>query len=57
MSPPDIAYDGIVNPERSNPELCIQEGDKIILLKLDAANDFKNLTKGANQFNCEGKKL
>jgi parallel beta-helix repeat protein len=57
MNPPDIAYDGIPDPARSNPELCIQEGDDITLINLDAANDFKNLTKGAKQFDCEGKKI
>jgi len=57
MNPPDIVYDGIPDPERSNPELCIQEGDDITLINLDAANDFKNLTKGAKQFDCEGKKI
>jgi len=57
MNPPDIAYDGIPDPARSNPQLCIQEGDDITLINLDAANDFKNLTKGAKQFDCEGKKI
>jgi len=57
MNPPDIVYDGIPDPARSNPELCIQEGDDITLINLDAANDFKNLTKGARQFDCEGKKI
>lgn len=57
LNPPDIAYDGIPNPQRTNPDLCIQEGDDIILLDLDAANDFKNLTKGPGQFNCEGKQI
>ncbi len=57
MNPPDIAYDGIANPARPDAELCIQEGDDITLINLDAAHDFKNLTKGAKQFDCQGKKI
>jgi parallel beta-helix repeat protein len=54
MSPPDIAYDGIADPKRSNPEFCVQESDELTVMNLDAAHDFKNLTKGAKQFECEG---
>lgn len=57
MNPPDIVYDGIIDPARPNPELCIQEGTEINLINLDAANDFKNLTKGPKQFDCEGVKI
>ncbi len=57
MSPPDIAYDGIPNSKRPNPELCIQQGDEIIMINLDAANDFKKLNKDPKQFNCEGAKV
>jgi len=57
MNPPDIAYDGIIDPARPNPALCIQEGEEINLINLDAANDFENLTKGAKQFDCEGVKI
>ncbi|HPW64485.1 MAG TPA: parallel beta-helix domain-containing protein [Cyclobacteriaceae bacterium] len=57
LSTPDIAYDGIVNPTRSNPELCIQQGDDIVVINLDAGNDFKNLIKGPKLFDCEGVKV
>ncbi len=57
MSPPDIVYDGIANPTGTNPQLCILEGEEITLINLDAANDFKNLTIGAKQFECEGNKI
>jgi len=57
LSTPDIAYDGIVNPARSNPELCIQQGDDIVVINLDAGNDFKNLIKGPKLFDCEGVKV
>jgi len=57
MNPPDIAYDGILNPQRPNPELCVQEGEDINLINLDAANDFENLKKGPKQFDCEGVKI
>ncbi|MBL7870265.1 MAG: right-handed parallel beta-helix repeat-containing protein [Cyclobacteriaceae bacterium] len=52
MSPPDIAYDGIADPKRSNPEFCVEETGDLTVLNLDAANDFKNLTKGLKQFEC-----
>lgn len=54
MSPPDIAYDGIANPERANPEFCVQESGDLTVLNLDAAHDFENLTKGLKQFDCVG---
>jgi parallel beta-helix repeat protein len=54
MSPPDIVYDGIADPQRANPEFCVQEIGDITVLNLDAAHDFKNLTKGAEQFKCVG---
>jgi len=57
MNPPDIAYDGIADPTRPNRELCVQEGDDINLISLDAANDFKNLLKDPHQFNCDGVKV
>jgi parallel beta-helix repeat protein len=54
MRPPDIAYDGIADPERTNPEFCVQESGDLTVLNLDAAHDFKNLTKGLKQFECTG---
>jgi parallel beta-helix repeat protein len=54
MNPPDIAYDGIADPERNNPEFCVQETGDLTVMNLDAANDFKNLTKGLKQFECAG---
>jgi hypothetical protein len=57
LNPPDIAYDGIVDPERVERDICIQEGDEVLLINLDAANDFEKLKKDAHQFNCEGVKI
>lgn len=57
MSPPDIAYDGIADPKRANPEFCVQETGDLTVLNLDAAHDFKNLTKGLEQFKCVGASL
>ncbi len=57
MNPPDIAYDGIEDPKRTNRGLCVQEGDEINVINLDAANDFKNLKKDARQFDCAGVKI
>lgn len=57
MNPPDIAYDGIEDPKRTNRGLCVQEGDKVNVINLDAANDFKDLKKDARQFDCAGIKI
>lgn len=57
LNPPDIAYDGIADPKRPERGICIQQGDEIIVLNLDAANDFENLKKDPHQFNCEGVKI
>lgn len=57
MNPPDIAYDGIPDPDRPDREICVQQGEEVIVINLDAANDFENLKKDARQFNCEGVKI
>lgn len=57
MNPPDIAYDGIPDAKRPDREICIQQGDEIIVINLDAANDFENLKKDPHQFECVGVKI
>lgn len=57
LNPPDIAYDGIPDPNRPDRQICIQQGDEVIVMNLDAANDFENLKKDAHQFSCEGGKI
>lgn len=57
MNPPDIAFDGIVDPKRPDRGLCIQEGDAVNVMNLDAANDFENLKKDPHQFDCAGVKI
>lgn len=57
MSPPDIAFDGITNPKRPDPELCIRQGEEIIVINLDAANEFENLKIDPHQFDCVGIKV
>ncbi len=54
MNPPDIAYDGIPDPARANPELCVMQGNTINVMNLDAANDFKGFKKDPHQFSCDG---
>jgi len=57
MRPPDIAYDGIANPDRPDAQLCIQEKEDIVFLDLDAAHDFKALSKDVSRYRCEGVKI
>lgn len=51
FNPPDIVYDGIANPKQKNRSICIDEKD-IIFINLDAANDFKNLSKDISALKC-----
>jgi parallel beta-helix repeat protein len=53
MNPPDIAYDGIADPERSDAQICAQENGDIVIMNLDAAHDFKDLSMDAAKFDCE----
>ena len=57
MSPPDIAYDGIPNPKMKDAHICAQENGDITIISLDAANDFKDLSKDPNKLDCEGAKI
>lgn len=57
MSPPDIVYDGIADPSRKDPQLCIREKEGIVFLNLDAANDFKGLSKSTDRYACEAEKI
>jgi parallel beta-helix repeat protein len=53
MSPPDIIYDGIADPDRPERNICIGDNGKITFMNLDAANDFKGLTKDVEAFSCQ----
>ena len=57
MSPPDIAYDGIADPERSDAQICAQENGEIVTMYLDAAHDFEALSKDLKKFDCEIKSV
>jgi len=57
MNPPDIVYDGIEDATRLQRDICVQQGDEVIVINLDAANDFENLKKDARQFDCEGVRI
>jgi parallel beta-helix repeat protein len=57
LNPPDIVFDGIEDPTRLQREICVQQGDDVIVIDLDAANDFKNLKKDARQFDCVGVRI
>lgn len=57
MNPPDIAFDGIADPKRSDRGICIREGEEAIIMNLDAANEFENLKINPLQFDCVGAKV
>ncbi|NBP67185.1 MAG: hypothetical protein EBR30_11135 [Cytophagia bacterium] len=53
MNPPDIAFDGIVDPKNINRDICIDENEDIVFMDLDAANDFANLSKDVKKYACK----
>jgi parallel beta-helix repeat protein len=53
MSPPDIVYDGIDNPQQPQRDICIQDNGKITFIDLDADNDFQSLSKEVAPFECK----
>ncbi len=57
FSPPDILYDGIENPKQNDRGICIGENGKITFINLDAANDFKALSKDLGPLGCQSKKI
>ena len=57
LNPPDIAFDGIADPRRSDRGICIREGEEAIVMNLDAANEFENLKINPLQFDCVGVKV
>jgi parallel beta-helix repeat protein len=52
LNPPDIIYDGIENPKQKDRNICIDEKVEITFINLDAANDFKNLSKDLSALKC-----
>ena len=57
MSPPDIAYDGILNPAMKDAQICAHENGDITIISLDAAHDFKDFSKDPNKLDCEGVRI
>ena len=56
LHPPDIVYDGIANPDRPDPEICLRNNGEIVFLNLDAANEFKDLSKDIKKMDCDDAK-
>jgi parallel beta-helix repeat protein len=57
FSPPDVLYDGIENPKQKDRGICIGDNGEVTFINLDAANDFKSLSKDATPFNCASAKV
>ncbi len=53
LNPPDIAYDGIPDPNRPDRQICVKENEGTLIMVLDAANEFEGLTKDANALTCQ----
>lgn len=54
MQPPDVVFDGIPDPQQTERMICIHDNGDITFINLDAANDFKNLSKDVTAFKCPG---
>jgi len=55
---PDIIWDGVVNPERTdNPQVICVDQDDVDLLSIDAANAFANPSVNMQRHNCKVPKL
>jgi parallel beta-helix repeat protein len=52
LNPPDILFDGIENPKQPQRDICLQGNGRIMFINLDAANQFKNLSKDLRPFIC-----
>ncbi len=53
FNPPDVVYDGIENPKQKDRGICIGDNGEITFINLDAANDFKSLSKDPAPFKCK----
>jgi hypothetical protein len=50
---PDIVFDGVLDDSRKGVlPLCIQNNQNAKFVNLDAANDFKNVSRNATLYNC-----
>ena len=49
-----LGSDGILKPEY---QICVKDNNGASFANLDAANDFKNLNRDKNKFNCERESL
>jgi hypothetical protein len=48
-------FDGIENPKQKERSICVDEKGPITFINLDAANDFKLLSKDIAPFTCKKK--
>jgi parallel beta-helix repeat protein len=55
---PDIVWDGIANPERTDAEsaICVNNGD-VVLLNIDSGNGHENVTMEMEKHTCDHAKL
>ena len=62
---PDILYDGIMDPKtvdasgnlKAEYRICLRNNGKATFANLDAENDFKNIQRDIQQYNCEREAL
>lgn len=57
FTPPALAYDGIVDPERSVRNICFGENGDVRFINLDAGNDFDGLSTDVRPFACPADRM
>lgn len=51
---PHIIYDGILDDKNpGNNKICIRENSQVSFANIDAANNFKNISRDLSAYNCE----
>jgi parallel beta-helix repeat protein len=54
---PHILFDGIEDPQTSNRRICIVENENTSFVNIDAAGNFKNISRDMRPFMCSGVSL
>ncbi len=57
FTPPDLLFDGIDDPKRSQREICFAENGDVRFVYLDAARDFEKFSMDIEPFRCTPDKM
>lgn len=57
FTPPALAFDGIVDPQRPQRNICFGENGEVRFINLDAGNDFEALSMDIGPFVCPPERM